>query len=160
MRKRAQRACSQCHTHKTKCSGDLPKCKRCEAANLVCEYTPTRRRFTNVRFHSPKAESQASSALQPVKAEENTAMSPASSSTTSISPYLLDSANLQAEYAMSSSLITAWRNGTKLTVNRRRDMLLRRDIILTHLDAYFDFLYMVPSLGFLHPEVTYRDVQV
>lgn len=39
-------------------------------------------------------------------------------------------------------------------------MLLRRDVILTHLDAYFDFLYMMPSLGFLHPEVTYRDVQV
>lgn len=87
-------------------------------------------------------------------------MSPASSSTTSISPYLVDSANLQAEYAMPSSPITAWRNGTKLTVNWCRDMLIRRDIILTHLDAYFDFLYMVPSLGFLHPEVTYRDVQV
>ncbi|KAL6908968.1 hypothetical protein GGI43DRAFT_163817 [Trichoderma evansii] len=136
LRKRAQRACSQCHTHKTKCSGDLPRCKRCEAANLVCEYTPTRRRFTNVRFHSPKAESQASSALQPLKSEENTAISPTSSSSTGIPTYLLESANLQAE-----------------------DLLLRRDVILTHLDAYFDFLYMVPSLGFLHPEVTYRDVQ-
>ncbi|KAM0264750.1 hypothetical protein ACHAQJ_000575 [Trichoderma viride] len=136
LRKRAQRACSQCHTHKTKCSGDLPKCKRCEAANLVCEYTPTRRRFTNVRFQGTKTEDEASSTLQLLKSEENTAISPTSSSSTGIPTYILESANLQAE-----------------------DMLLRRDVILTHLDAYFDFLYMVPSLGFLHPEVTYRDVQ-
>lgn len=50
LRKRAQRACSQCHSHKTKCSGDLPRCRRCEASNLVCEYTPTKRKFTNVRY--------------------------------------------------------------------------------------------------------------
>ncbi|KAH6606763.1 Zn2Cys6 transcriptional regulator [Trichoderma cornu-damae] len=136
LRKRAQRACSQCHIHKTKCSGDLPKCKRCEAANLVCEYTPTRRRFTNVHFNSPSAEDQVPSTLQPLKAEENTTISPASSNGTGIASYILESANLQAE-----------------------DMLLRRDVILTHLDAYFDFLYMVPCLGFLHPEATYRDVQ-
>ncbi|TFA99478.1 hypothetical protein CCMA1212_008830 [Trichoderma ghanense] len=136
LRKRAQRACSQCHAHKTKCSGDLPKCKRCESANLVCEYTPTRRRFTNVRFHSPKAEDQVPSTLHPLKPEENAAISPASSNSTGIPSYLLDSANFQAE-----------------------EMLLRRDVILTHLDAYFDFLYMMPSLGFLHPKVTYRDVQ-
>ncbi|KAK1242145.1 hypothetical protein MKX07_000131, partial [Trichoderma sp. CBMAI-0711] len=136
LRKRAQRACSQCHAHKTKCSGDLPKCKRCESANLVCEYTPTRRRFTNVRFHSPKAEDQTPSTLHPLKPEENGAISPASSNSTGIPTYLLESANFQAE-----------------------EMLLRRDVILTHLDAYFDFLYMMPSLGFLHPKVTYRDVQ-
>ncbi|KAK0762990.1 hypothetical protein N5P37_003973 [Trichoderma harzianum] len=136
LRKRAQSACSQCHTHKTKCSGDLPRCKRCEAANLVCEYTPTRRRFTNVRFNRPKAEDQAPSTLQPLKLEENTALSPTSSNSTSVPSYILETSNLQAE-----------------------NMLLRKDIILTHLDAYFDYLYMMPSLGFLHPEVTYRDVQ-
>ncbi|KAL7819295.1 hypothetical protein V8C44DRAFT_133522 [Trichoderma aethiopicum] len=136
LRKRAQRACSQCHAHKTKCSGDLPKCKRCESANLVCEYTPTRRRFNNVRFHSPKAEDQVRSTLHQLKPEDNAAVSPASSNSTGIPSYLLESANFQAE-----------------------EMLLRRDVILTHLDAYFDFLYMMPSLGFLHPKVTYRDVQ-
>jgi hypothetical protein len=99
LRKRAQRACSQCHAHKTKCSGDLPKCKRCESANLVCEYTPTRRRFTNVRFHSPKAEDQNPSTLHPLKPEENGAISPASSNSTGIPTYLLESANFQAEYA-------------------------------------------------------------
>jgi hypothetical protein len=47
-RKRVQRACTQCHSHKTKCSGDLPKCKRCETSDLVCEYAPGRRRFSNI----------------------------------------------------------------------------------------------------------------
>ncbi|KAL7798248.1 hypothetical protein V8C37DRAFT_249978 [Trichoderma ceciliae] len=136
LRKRAQRACSECHTHKTKCSGDLPKCKRCEAANLVCEYTPTRRRFTNIRYNGPKTENQVPSTLQSLKSEENATISPTSSSSTCIPSYMPESSNLQAE-----------------------DLLLRRDVILTHLDAYFDFLYMMPSLGFLHPEVTYRDVQ-
>ena len=48
LRKRAQRACSQCHLHKTRCSGDLPQCKRCETVGLSCEYTPARRNFSSV----------------------------------------------------------------------------------------------------------------
>lgn len=48
LRKRAQRACTECHSHKTRCSGDYPRCKRCEASNLVCEYTPAKRKFQHV----------------------------------------------------------------------------------------------------------------
>jgi len=44
-RRRAQRACSECHLHKTKCSGDLPRCKRCQGNNLACVYSNARRRF-------------------------------------------------------------------------------------------------------------------
>jgi hypothetical protein len=53
LRKRAQRACSQCHSQKTKCSGDLPQCKRCESLSLACEYLPAKRKFTNVRLNHP-----------------------------------------------------------------------------------------------------------
>lgn len=53
LRKRAQRACRECHAHKTKCSGDLPRCKRCEANDLLCEYTPSKRKFT----HAPGSQS-------------------------------------------------------------------------------------------------------
>lgn len=52
VRKRAQRACSQCHSHKTKCSGDLPKCQRCEVGDLACEYTPAKRNFASVPSNS------------------------------------------------------------------------------------------------------------
>ena len=52
LRRRAQRACRECHVHKTRCSGDLPRCKRCEAGGLVCEYTPTKRNFTSVSYTS------------------------------------------------------------------------------------------------------------
>lgn len=55
LRKRAQRACSQCHSQKTKCSGDLPQCKRCESLSLACEYLPAKRKFTNVRLNNPAA---------------------------------------------------------------------------------------------------------
>jgi hypothetical protein len=47
-RKRAQRACQQCHIHKTKCSGDLPACKRCTGAGLACEYLPAKRKFAAI----------------------------------------------------------------------------------------------------------------
>lgn len=47
VRKRAQRACRECHAHKTKCSGDLPLCKRCEDNDLPCEYTPSKRKFAH-----------------------------------------------------------------------------------------------------------------
>lgn len=61
LRKRAQRACKQCHDHKTKCSGDLPRCKRCQANNLQCEYTPAKRRFASGPFQANSPDSRESS---------------------------------------------------------------------------------------------------
>ena len=61
LRKRAQRACSQCHSHKTKCSGELPRCKRCELSGLDCEYTPAKRKFSNVAFPKGSASSEVAS---------------------------------------------------------------------------------------------------
>lgn len=94
LRKRAQRACGQCHSHKTKCSGDLPRCKRCEASNLVCEYMPTKRKFTNVRFNAAAgAEGQESAPAIPDE-------SSVSSATTLMQGYqamLADPASLSAE---------------------------------------------------------------
>lgn len=48
LRKRAQRACTECHSHKTICSGDYPRCKRCEVSNLMCEYAPAKRKFQHL----------------------------------------------------------------------------------------------------------------
>lgn len=46
-RKRAQRACKECHSHKTKCSGEKPRCKRCAANDLVCIYQVSKRKFSS-----------------------------------------------------------------------------------------------------------------
>jgi hypothetical protein len=45
---------------------------------------------------------------------------------------------------------------------KRRDseMLTRRNLIYTHLDAYDYYLYYIPCLSFLHPEVTRQKIQV
>lgn len=95
LRKRAQRACGQCHAHKTKCSGDLPRCKRCEASNLVCQYTPTKRKFTNVRFNATTgAEGQEAAAGTP----DESSASPATASMQGYQAMLADPATLTAEY--------------------------------------------------------------
>ena len=42
-RRRVGRACLGCHSRKAKCSGTRPKCGRCQAQGIDCEYTPARR---------------------------------------------------------------------------------------------------------------------
>lgn len=46
-RKRAQRACRECHAHKTKCSGSLPVCARCTNLGIECIYEPSKRKFSS-----------------------------------------------------------------------------------------------------------------
>ncbi|KOS18762.1 putative transcriptional regulatory protein [Escovopsis weberi] len=143
LRKRAQRACSQCHTHKTKCSGDLPKCKRCETYRLACEYTPARRKFANVRPSSPKTEDHHHrSVLQPARPEEE-----ASGSTKTAAGISPGPAQAAMPPFMDTSAIMAG------------EYFIRKDIILTHFDAYLRCCYWLPCLGFLHPEMTYQAIQ-
>ncbi len=47
-----------------------------------------------------------------------------------------------------------------LTVDEFRDMMMKRDVVLRHMDVYMEHLYWVPSLGFLHPPTFYRQIQV
>lgn len=42
-RRRVRLACSSCHSRKARCSGDTPKCKRCQSQGLECVYRPTKR---------------------------------------------------------------------------------------------------------------------
>lgn len=62
-RKRAQKACKECHLHKTKCSGDIPRCKRCETNDLICEYVASRRKFS----HAPTLQSSSQDDNQEVE---------------------------------------------------------------------------------------------
>lgn len=40
-----------------------------------------------------------------------------------------------------------------------RESLMRRDLILRHMDAYMENMYWLPCQGFLHPETTYLEIQ-
>ncbi|KAF7543730.1 hypothetical protein G7046_g9942 [Stylonectria norvegica] len=136
LRKRAQRACSQCHVHKTKCSGDLPRCKRCEAAGMNCEYTAAKRKFANVRFPTNNSHNDEtlSSNRDSVKSED--IVSPGTSNGGGNFPLSVDVSNFLAE-----------------------EMLVRKDVILQHMDAYFDYIYHIPSMGFFHRETVYSQIQ-
>ncbi|PHH69229.1 hypothetical protein CDD82_7905 [Ophiocordyceps australis] len=138
LRKRAQRACSQCHAHKTKCSGDLPRCKRCEASNLPCEYTPAKRRFTNVRFQNTSKSIEPQTSAPASVARSDGIVSPSLSSSSGAAPITIttDTSNLCAE-----------------------DLMARKDLVLRHLDAYMNNVYWLPCQGFIHPEFTYLDIQ-
>ncbi|RAL62179.1 hypothetical protein DID88_002663 [Monilinia fructigena] len=42
-RKRTRKACRICHSHKARCSGTIPNCRRCEQRGYICEYESTSR---------------------------------------------------------------------------------------------------------------------
>lgn len=41
-----------------------------------------------------------------------------------------------------------------------RDLLMRKDLLFRHMDAYYDNLYWLPCLGIFHPATTQRQIQV
>ncbi len=82
LRKRAQRACRECHAHKCKCSGDLPRCKRCAALGLVCAYMPPKRKLVSA---APRAASKGNS---PAVTDESASSPGSASVTTAAHPHL------------------------------------------------------------------------
>ncbi|PSN59782.1 hypothetical protein BS50DRAFT_224240 [Corynespora cassiicola Philippines] len=42
-RSRVSRACNNCRTRRTKCSGEQPRCKECQANGLPCVYEQSRK---------------------------------------------------------------------------------------------------------------------
>ncbi|KAI1808213.1 hypothetical protein F4811DRAFT_287283 [Daldinia bambusicola] len=42
-RRRVRLACANCHSRKARCSGESPKCARCQAQGIECIYKPTKR---------------------------------------------------------------------------------------------------------------------
>ena len=40
---RVKKACTHCRMRKVKCSGELPRCKGCEEANVECAYSQNRK---------------------------------------------------------------------------------------------------------------------
>ncbi|KAM0316417.1 hypothetical protein ACHAO8_003198 [Botrytis cinerea] len=58
-RKRARKACRICHSHKARCTGTTPNCRRCEQRGYICEYESTSRGARrSVPRHPPAGTSQ------------------------------------------------------------------------------------------------------
>ncbi|KAG6004288.1 hypothetical protein E4U21_001185 [Claviceps maximensis] len=163
LRKRAQRACSQCHAHKTKCSGDLPRCKRCESGGLACEYTPAKRRFTNIRVQIAENSVGGKTGGGGHHTGNDTtikATNTAADSKVAGSMYIPDAvAGASPSSSVDStghSQFLLLTDGSNLTAD---DMLVKRDLLLRHADAYMDNMYWLPCQGFIHPKTTYREIQ-
>ncbi|KAG6045968.1 hypothetical protein E4U39_001782 [Claviceps sp. Clav50 group G5] len=178
LRKRAQRACSQCHAHKTKCSGDLPRCKRCVSGGWECEYRPAKRRFTSLVSQRTEKElvekdghgSHGSHGNHgQANANESNANSTATATTghyesdfnTTTSTHRLDAVTSVSPPPSNTGssghgLFPLITEGSNLMSD---DMLVRRDLLLRHVDAYMDNMYWLPSQGFLHPKSTYTDIE-
>jgi hypothetical protein len=42
-RRRVRLACANCHSRKARCTGETPKCARCQSQGIECIYRPTKR---------------------------------------------------------------------------------------------------------------------
>ena len=42
---------------------------------------------------------------------------------------------------------------------RARNRLLKRSVVLTHMDVYFESFWYIPCQGILHPATTYRLIE-
>ncbi|KAH8674045.1 hypothetical protein BX600DRAFT_509252 [Xylariales sp. PMI_506] len=134
LRKRAQRACAQCHMHKTKCSGDLPSCLRCQANSISCEYIPSKRKFANVPAQTKIEDAQTPSGNTPIPNEPVTQEVAIDTSTPSSMDIVLDPSP------------------------GPQNQLLKRDITLKHVNMFFDHFFWMPCMGFLHAGTVYRAI--
>ncbi|OIW33995.1 hypothetical protein CONLIGDRAFT_204728 [Coniochaeta ligniaria NRRL 30616] len=142
-RKRAQRACHQCHVHKTKCSGDLPACKRCAGAGLACEYMPAKRKFATVP-HSTVAQ-------QSVRSEKEAAADDASEGSPSAS-----------EVPHSNAAVPSTERASSVDESDVEQLIteksvLNNQIILEHLQVWFELLHPVQCFAFFHPRTTFKE---
>ncbi|KAH8879854.1 hypothetical protein GQ53DRAFT_853055 [Thozetella sp. PMI_491] len=130
VRRRAQRACQNCHIHKTKCSGELPQCKRCDVNGLVCEYMPTKRNFSSVSYTKREPETEGDT-LHPAAHDDSAWAIPSAA--------LSDRPSAHDESEVEN--------------------LTTQDIILRHFHTWFAVVHPTQCYGFFHPATTYREIE-
>ncbi|KAF7535209.1 hypothetical protein G7054_g5541 [Neopestalotiopsis clavispora] len=116
-------------------SGDLPKCARCQLNELPCEYTPSKRKFANLPGQSSASATPAPQIVRTASSDDGS---------------VKEMLNEQANAALDNALVPS------LSV---QDQLLKRDVILKHVDMYFEQLFHMPCMGFLHPGTIYRLIE-
>lgn len=52
-RARAPKACNECHAHKTRCTSEHPKCRRCKSMNIECVYEKSKRKSASALGSRP-----------------------------------------------------------------------------------------------------------
>ncbi|KUI64900.1 putative transcriptional regulatory protein PB1A11.04c [Cytospora mali] len=146
VRKRAQRACRECHAHKTKCSGDLPRCKRCQANELICEYTPSKRKFTHapgsqsVEIQDDMPDFELRADLPSVEDETKQVISPTT-------------------FSGSSGFTPQTRRSSIVEQLYGEDILAKQDIVLRHFDVFFRLWIPLPCMGILEMAPTFIEIE-
>ncbi|KAI0876418.1 hypothetical protein GGS24DRAFT_513778 [Hypoxylon argillaceum] len=70
-RRRVRLACTNCHSRKARCTGETPKCARCQSQGIECIYRPTKRSAgisgsaTNTQHHGTTDSEHESVASEP-----------------------------------------------------------------------------------------------
>ncbi|KAI0835156.1 hypothetical protein F5Y06DRAFT_139784 [Hypoxylon sp. FL0890] len=68
-RRRVRLACANCHSRKARCSGETPKCARCQAQGIECVYKPTKRSGGFSSASQPTRQGTTDSELESVTSE-------------------------------------------------------------------------------------------
>ncbi|PQE24313.1 Nitrate assimilation regulatory protein [Rutstroemia sp. NJR-2017a BVV2] len=122
-RKRARKACKICHSHKARCSGTIPNCRRCEQRGYVCEYESTGR---GARRSMPR---------QLPAGGATTATSQSGGSPTATVTAAVSAGGSPMDIEVVDGLMDL--GCSKLTTKR-------------YIDAYFEFVSSNPGKGFIH----------
>lgn len=127
-RRRIGRACDPCHARRARCSGDSPSCTRCIEFDLQCHYSLSVRQY--------KAAERRRKHPEILEAPHDQA---ASSGT--------DVAELDTPSTVDDSTLSP-----KVAAHNNLDELLGCDssTVRRHIDAFFEYIYPVPTFNFLH----------
>lgn len=121
-RARAPKACNECHAHKTRCTSEHPRCRRCKSMNLECVYEKSKRKSASASasrsIATPTRVGTASQSLalpteQSIKVEQSTEPNQLASPSVSASSFtdrnrgLSSTQNLLVEYAAQSYILTS-----------------------------------------------------
>jgi hypothetical protein len=66
-RRRVRLACINCHSRKARCTGESPKCARCQSQGIECVYRPTKRSGGAVSGNNGDSEHESVSSEPPEK---------------------------------------------------------------------------------------------
>ncbi|KAK7953144.1 hypothetical protein PG988_013838 [Apiospora saccharicola] len=133
-RRRVRLACSNCHSRKARCSGEMPKCKRCQSQGIECIYRPTKRSgtlTTSAPGQAGDSEHESVSSEPPEKRRH----------------LRNDSHASQGDYAIANRASThgLWSVNHETSINFPDEALITRTF-----DNYFKHVHHVPVFSFLH----------
>ncbi|CAH0022151.1 unnamed protein product, partial [Clonostachys rhizophaga] len=129
-RRRVRKACIACRDRRSKCSGSLPSCLRCYRLGLDCQY-PNARRASSLR-----------------QTDDPVVTRGPSDHTASNAPTIVSGA--QPEPA------DLFEPPTQVPVPSLRAPDISRAAIKQCLDGFFEFVYPIPCLSFLHRASTFQ----